>query len=62
MNSNDNPMDNFINRFMEKENLKGKKNRILLQSIAKKVGLSEEKIKTAYLRATFSKRYLNYEK
>jgi len=62
MNSNDITIEAFINRFMEKENLKGKKNRILLQSIIKKVGLSEKKMKTAYLRATLSKRSLNHKK
>ncbi len=62
MSSEEDPIEAFVNRFMEKESLKGKKNRILLQSIAKKVGLFENKIKTAYLRATLSKRINNKKK
>lgn len=62
MNSKEDPNEDFVNRFMQKENLKGKKNRILLQSIVRKVGLSEKKLKTAYLRATLSKRSINNKK
>lgn len=62
MSSEEDPIEAFVNRFMERESLKGKKNRILLQSIAKKVGLFENIIKTAYLRATLSKRINNQKK
>lgn len=62
MSSEEDPIEAFVNKFMERESLKGKKNRILLQSISKKVGLSEKKVKTAYLRATLSKRINNQKK
>jgi hypothetical protein len=58
----DDPIEEFVNKFMVKENLKGKKNRILLKSIVKKVGMSETKLKTGYLRATLTKRSNNHEK
>lgn len=62
MSSEDEIVLNFINKFMENEQLKGKKNRILLTAIQKKVGFSEEKMKTAYLRATLAKRCAVHEK
>ena len=56
MSSKDVTIENFVNKFMEKEQLKGKKTRILLKSIVEKVGFSEKKLKTGYLRATLTKR------
>ncbi len=52
----DKEKEDYADEFMQEEGLKGKNTRIEIMKIIDAIGRSKEKIKTAYLRATISKR------
>ncbi len=49
-------IEDYANEFMQEEGIKGKATRIKIMRIIESVGFSKEKIKTAFLRSTISKR------